>query len=134
MKFRIACVAAIAAAALAGCESSHLEPNASTGPSPALPPPHKALLPTVHIAPAQGWPEGVMPTPAQGTRVPLFAKDLKHPRWVYVLPNGDVLVSETGAPEQPTEGKDLKGRVMKFVMKRAGAGNKPANRITLLRD
>ncbi|MEA3193642.1 MAG: hypothetical protein QOD26_1975 [Betaproteobacteria bacterium] len=104
------------------------------GGDPSLPQPTKTLIPTVKIAPAKGWPEGTMPTAAAGGAVTPFAKGLDHPRWVYVLPNGDVLVAETNAPERPEEGKGIKGRAMKSVMKRAGAAVPSANRITLLRD
>jgi glucose/arabinose dehydrogenase len=96
--------------------------------------PTHALIPTIEIAPAQGWPEGMKPTSAAGTTVTAFAAKLDHPRWIYVLPNGDVLVAETNAPDRPEEGKGIKGRVMKSTQKKAGAGTPSANRITLLRD
>ena len=105
-----------------------------TGPNPVLLAPQKTLIPTLNIAPAKGWPIGIMPTPATGTRVAAFATQLQHPRWLYVLPNGDVLVAETNAPPKPEDGKGIKGAVMKAVMKKAGAGVASANRITLLRD
>src|SRR5918994_5663531 len=120
--------------ALSGCgEMSRLPAGADTGPDPTLPPPTKTLIPTVHIAPAKGWPAGVTPKAAQGTTVSAFATGLEHPRWIYVLPNGDVLVAETSAPPQPAD-KGLKAWVMKLVMKRVGAGVPSANRLTLLRD
>jgi glucose/arabinose dehydrogenase len=121
--------------AAAGCmESARLAPAASVGPNPEIPPPNKTLIPTVHIAPAKGWPAGGKPTAAPGLAVTAFATGLDHPRWIFVLPNGDVLVAETNHPEQPEEGKGIKGRAMGLVMKRAGAGVPSANRITLLRD
>jgi glucose/arabinose dehydrogenase len=127
--------ALIAAVVLSACgEMSKLAPGADSGPNPALPEPNKTLIPTVKVAPAKGWPEGVTPKGAQGTRVAAFATGLQHPRWVYVLPNGDVLVAETSAPERPEEGKGIKGRVMASYMKKAGSAVKSANRITLLRD
>ncbi len=92
------------------------------------------LLPTVNIAPAKGWPAGVTPRAAMGLRVNAFATGLDHPRWLYVLPNGDVLVAESNAPPKPEDSKGIKGWIMKLVMKRAGAGVPSANRITLLRD
>lgn len=107
---------------------------AGIGPSPTLPPPNKALIPTVKIAPAKGWSDNGMPIAAPGTRVTAFAKDLNHPRWLYVLPNGDVLVAETNAPLKPDDGKGIKGKIMKMVMKKAGAGVPSPNRIILLRD
>ncbi len=88
----------------------------------------------MNIAPAKGWPSGAMPQPVAGTSVTAFARDLDHPRWLYVLPNGDVLVAESNAPPKPDDAKGIKGWVMKRVMKRAGAGVPSANRITLLRD
>ena len=104
------------------------------GAQPTLPPPHHNLIPTVHIAPAVGWPTGVTPTAAAGLAVNAFATDLDHPRWLHVLPNGDVLVAETNAPPKPEDGKGIRGWFMKKAMKRAGACVPSANRITLLRD
>lgn len=103
------------------------------GVSPKLPAPNKTLIPTVQIAPAIGWPAGQTPVAAAGTRVTAFASDLEHPRWMTVLPNGDVLVAETNAPPKPKAG-GIKSWIAGLVMKRAGAGVPSANRITLLRD
>ena len=87
-------VAATLAFSLAACgDRATLPVAAGTGTNPNLPPPAKSLLPTVHIAPAKGWPAGVLPQTVAGTQVKAFARDLDHPRWVYVLPNGDVLVA-----------------------------------------
>ncbi|HWR78185.1 MAG TPA: sorbosone dehydrogenase family protein [Thiobacillus sp.] len=108
--------------------------SAGTGPQPTLPPPQKTLIPTVNIAPAEGWPAGATPLAAPGTRVVAFASGLDHPRWLHVLPNGDVLVAETNAPPKPDDAKGIKGWLMVLVMKRAGAGVPSANRSTLLRD
>jgi glucose/arabinose dehydrogenase len=120
---------------LAACgETSRLQVSDGTGPSPQLPEPKKTLIPTVNIAPAIGWPQGAKPIAATGTQVAAFAEDLDHPRWLYVLPNGDVLVAETNAPPKPEDGKGIRGWVMKKVMGRAGARVPSANRITLLRD
>ncbi len=120
---------------LGGCaEYATLPPTAGMGPNPTLPAPAKRLIPTVLIAPAKGWPAGATPTAATGLVVVAFATGLDHPRWLYVLPNGDVLVAESNAPPKPEDGKGIKGLVMKLVMKRAGAGVPSANRITLLRD
>lgn len=115
-------------------EVAKLPVSAGVGPDPTLPPPDKTLLPTVHIAPAKGWPEGGKPLAAGGMSVAAFATQLDHPRWIYVLPNGDVLVAETNAPPQPKDYQGLKGWVAKRVLKRAGARGPSANRITLLRD
>ena len=125
----------VLAAGLAACgETSTLQVSDGTGPSPKLPEPNKTLIPTVNIAPAVGWPAGSTPVAAQGLKVAAFAEGLDHPRWLYVLPNGDVLVAETNAPPQPDEGKGIKGWIAGKIMGRAGAGVPSANRITLLRD
>jgi glucose/arabinose dehydrogenase len=108
--------------------------NVGVGPNPQLPVPQKSLIPTVHVAKAVGWPQGIQPTAPAGFKVTAFASGLDHPRWVYVLPNGDVLVAESNAPPKPEDGKGFKGFFMKLFMKRAGAGVPSANRITLLRD
>ena len=120
---------------LAACgETTNVPWTAGTGPNPLLPAPKKTLLPTMQIARAVGWSEGAAPTPAAGLKVNALASGLDHPRWLYVLPNGDVLVAETNAPPKPDDGKGIKGFVIKMVMKNAGAGTPSANRITLLRD
>ena len=121
--------------ALAGChQTPELHTALGVGAQPTLAAPSHAIVPTVNIAPAIGWPTGITPTSAPGTRVVAFASGLDHPRWLYVLPNGDVLVAETNAPPKPEDAKGIKGWVMGLVMKRAGATVPSANRITLLRD
>jgi glucose/arabinose dehydrogenase len=123
------------ALSLAACD----EPETSTveqtfGPSPTLPAPQHSWTPTVNIATAIGWPAGGKPTPAKGLAVNAFATGLDHPRTLYVLPNGDVLVAETNAPPKPDDSRGIKGWITKMVMGRAGAGTTSADRITLLRD
>jgi len=121
--------------ALAACgEVATLPVAAGTGSQPALPPAQQRLIPTVNIAPAKGWPRGATPQPASGLQVVAFAGGLEHPRWLLVLPNGDVLVAETNAPPKPEDAQGIKGWVMGLVMKRAGGRVPSANRITLLRD
>jgi glucose/arabinose dehydrogenase len=115
-------------------DSAKLPEEATVGPSPTLPEPNPTLIPTVNIAPAKGWPQGEAPAAASGLAVHAFALGLDHPRWIYVLPNGDALVAETNAPPRPEEGKGIKGLVFQWYLKRAGAGVPSANRITLLRD
>lgn len=115
-------------------EVATLPVSAGTGTQPTLPPPKESLLPTINIAPAKGWAAGTTPQAAPGVQVVAFARDLDHPRWLYVLPNGDVLVAETNAPPKPDDGKSLRRWVMGLVMKRAGAAAPSADRITLLRD
>ncbi|WP_256830081.1 sorbosone dehydrogenase family protein [Pseudomonas sp. Pse1] len=131
---RLTVVLTLAAVLVACGETAVLKVAEGTGPSPELPAPNKTLLPTVNIAPAVGWSDGAKPTAAPGTQVAAFAEGLDHPRWLYVLPNGDVLVAETNAPPKPDDSKGLRGWVMKRVMGRAGATVPSANRITLLRD
>jgi glucose/arabinose dehydrogenase len=109
-------------------------PATSIGPNPTIPEVEKKLIPTVQVAEAKGWPPGMKPTPATEIVVNAFATGLTHPRWVYVLPNGDVLVAETNAPVRPNDGKGIKGKVMKQMQGKAGAGVPTPNRITLLRD
>ncbi|HEV7912712.1 MAG TPA: sorbosone dehydrogenase family protein [Albitalea sp.] len=129
-------LAAISVRALGACGAATTQPPTVTtvGPDPVLPPPDKQLIPTVKVAPAKGWPAGAKPAAPAGVAVNAFASGLAHPRWLHVLPNGDVLVAETNAPPKPDDGKGIKGTVMKTLMQKAGAGVPSANRITLLRD
>ena len=128
-------VLGIAALGLSACgEQARLPVSAGMGPNPELPPPKTSLIPTVHIAPAKGWPDGVAPTAAPGLAVTSFADGLDHPRWLHVLPNGDVLVAETNGPPRPEDARGIKGWAMKLVMGWAGAAAPSADRITLLRD
>ena len=122
--------------ALAACsDSSTLPQEAGYGPNPVLPDPESSWIPTINVADAVGWQPGETPRPAQGFEVTAFAEGLDHPRWLYELPNGDVLVAESNAPPKP-EGKEGGPRawIQGFFMKQAGARAPSANRITLLRD
>ncbi len=140
----LSCAAIVYVCALVGaCSSCSVgpaktapveSPSSSVGNSPQLPAPDRKLIPTVQVAEAIGWPASEKPTPAPGVAVNAFASGLVHPRWVYVLPNNDVLVAESNAPERPEDGKGLKGAVMKRMQAKAGAAVPSANRITLLRD
>lgn len=111
-----------------------LEEKAGYGDAPNLPKPKPTLIPIMKIAPAVGWPKGRTPRPAPGFKVEAFAENFEHPRWVYELPNGDILVAETAAPPTPKDLFSLRWWAMGFVLVRAGAGVASANRITLLRD
>ena len=125
----------MATLALSACgEEARLPVAAGMGPNPELPRPKETLLPTVNIAPARGWSGEETPMPADGLRVAAFADGLDHPRWLYLMPNGDVLVAESNAPPRPEGGGGIKGWVMGLIMARAGAGGESADRITLLRD
>jgi glucose/arabinose dehydrogenase len=131
---RSALLILIAASTGLSCHGrAHLPDSASFGPNPTLPTPEAALIPTVAIAPARGWPKDLTPITSPGITVHALARKLEHPRWLYVLPNGDVLVAETDAPSKPDDLKGVKGWITKQVMKRAGSGQASANRITLLR-
>ena len=120
---------------IAACgDTSKLPTNADVGPNPKLVEPVKSAIPTVKIAPAKGWPEGGKPVAAPGMAVNAYAGGLDHPRWLHVLPNGDVLVAESNKPRKKDEQGGIKSWITKMVMKRAGAGVPSADRITLLRD
>ena len=127
------CVLLLTLAACAG--GAALDPMAGFGPDPVLPAPQRSLIPVVNVAEAVGWPEGRTPVPAPGFEVSAFATGLDHPRWLYRLPNGDMLVAETNAPPKP-EGLDggTRGFFQRLFMKKAGARVPSADRITLLRD
>ncbi len=120
---------------LAACDgASNLPASAGFGANPELPAAHSQVIPLVKIAPAKGWPAGVTPTAAPGLQVKMFASGLDHPRWLYTLPNGDVLVAETNAPAHPDDAKGLTKLAHDIITHIAGADAKSANRITLLRD
>jgi glucose/arabinose dehydrogenase len=120
-------------AAIGPCWAQPISPS-EFGANPTLVAPKKELIPTVAISPAKGWGEDGVPQAADGTKVTALVRGLQHPRWLYVLPNGDVLVAESQAPPKPEDSKGLSGKVHAEAMKRAGSGTAPsANRITLLR-
>jgi glucose/arabinose dehydrogenase len=134
----VAAAAALGALPAFALGETHVGPVASppetVGPNPVIKPVDRHLIPTVQVAVAKGWPTGAKPTAAAGIDVTAFATGLNHPRWLYVLPNGDVLVAETNAPPKPDDAKGIKGKAMQAVMGKAGAGTPTANRIVLLRD
>ena len=122
---------------LAACGGHEAEVPAedAMGPDPVLPAPTTSMVPTVNIADAVGWPMNGKPKAAEGLTVAAFASGLDHPRWLYVLPNGDVLVAETNAPPKGENADGgIKDWFASFFMEKAGAGSASANRITLLRD
>ncbi|WP_296219500.1 sorbosone dehydrogenase family protein [uncultured Sphingomonas sp.] len=112
-------------------DKARLDVQEVTGQRPNITAPRSQIIPTVKVADAIGWPAGAKPTPAAGLKVERFADNLDHPRWMYRLPNGDILVAETNSPPR---GRSFVDRVMRYLMGRAGAGVPSANRITLLRD
>lgn len=112
-----------------------LPPISGYGTDPKLPTPDQRLIPVINVAKATGWTNGEKPVAAEGLEVIAFASGLDHPRWVYVLPNGDVLVAETNAPaNRPEDSKGIKGWFFNLFQKKAGAAVPSADRITLLRD
>jgi len=133
---RVALPGVLLAAIMAtGCASKAKLPISSgIGPHPTLPAPSTSLIPDINVVKAIGWPAGATPTAVAGTAVNPFATGLQHPRWLYVLPNGDVLVAETNAPPRPEDAKGLRGWFFKRNQKKAGGAAPSMNRITLLRD
>ncbi len=130
---RLAALAALAA--LGGCGApASLPVSAGTGPHPILTPPAPSLIPVLNVATAIGWAAGAAPVAAPSLRVNAFATGLDHPRWLYVLPNGDVLVAETNAPPKPDDNTGIRGYFFKRFQKKAGGAVPSANRIMLLRD
>jgi len=127
---------AAAAIALAACSSGSSDPFVGFGPNPELPPPHKSLIPTVGIPEVVGWPAGAAPQAPTGFTVTRFAEGLDHPRWLLVLPNGDVLAalsaSEPSKADKSNQG--IKGFFQKLLMKKVGSARPSPNRIMLLRD
>jgi glucose/arabinose dehydrogenase len=133
MNVRTAYTVCLASVLACGSPAS-LPVAAGTGPKPQLPAPRTSLIPLVNVVTARGWPKGATPTGAPGTVVTAFAEGLDHPRWLYVLPNGDVLVAETNAPPGSNGVKGIKGFFFSHFQKKAGGAVPSADRITLLRD
>lgn len=133
----VQCIVSLLAlvACAAGCgRRAEFSVSSGFGPQPELPAPEHRLIPTVKVVTAVGWGTGEKPVAAEGTEVTAFAASLDHPRWLYVLPNGDVLVAETNAPPRPEDSKGIKGWFFNLFQKKAGGAVPSANRITLLRD
>src|SRR6185295_12446808 len=123
MRFYYFGLFAAAALALTGCgERAKYPETAGYGPQPTLAAPNATLIPTINIAKAVGWPKGGKPRPAEGLSVAAFAQGLDHPRWLLVLPNGDVLVAETNSPPHPDDARGLRGFVARILLGSAGAG------------
>jgi glucose/arabinose dehydrogenase len=120
---------------MAGCgEKSKMDISATQGSNPTIPAEVHKLIPTVEIAKIIGWSQAEAPTPAPGLQVQAFARGLDHPRWLTVLPNGDVLVAETNAPPKPDDSSGIRGFFEKIALKKSGGASPSPNRITLLRD
>ena len=134
MKHSVAIHVSICIATVACGSPARLPVSAGTGVAPVLPPPETSFIPLVNVVEAKGWRTGKEPKAAEGLEVTKFASGLSHPRWLYILPNGDVLVAETNAPKRPDDGKGIKGFFFTYFQGRAGGGVPSADRITLLRD
>ena len=130
----VAGLVAAACFATACAGTAKLTEGQVTGPAPTLTPPDRAPVPTINVVNAIGWPDGVVPDTGEGLAVTAFARGLEHPRWIAVLPNGDVLVAETNAPPRPKDKSGLRGWLFGRAQKKAGGAVPSANRITLLRD
>lgn len=134
-RYLYSAVIGVLVVSLNGCgDTAKIPPQSDYGPDPLLTAPDNTLIPTLNIAPAVGWPIDGKPLAAEGLEVNRFAMDLDHPRWIYVLPNGDVLVAESNAPKSEKPDPGIKDWIKGLVMKKAGAAVPSADRITLLRD
>lgn len=131
---QLPCSIAIALALVACAQKSTTQVSQTQGPNPQLDEPRKTALPTVNVAKGEGWPADAMPKAAEGLAVNEFAGGLTHPRWLLVLPNGDVLAAESDSPGTDKTGGNARGFVQKLLMKKAGSSQGSANRISLLRD
>lgn len=127
---------AAAALALAACSSGSSDPFVGFGPNPPLDAPRQSLIPTVGVPEVVGWPAGAAPKAPPGFAVTRFAEGLDHPRWLLVLPNGDVLAalsaSEPSKADKSNQG--IKGFFQKLLMKKVGSAKPSPNKIILLRD
>src|ERR1700748_2816018 len=108
-------------------------PEPAWGSAPTIPEARQqGSIPTLKMPTAKGWTEGQTPKVASGLKVNAFATGLKHPRWIYVLPNGDVLTAEALMPPEPAT--SLFDFAMFSTLKRAAAMGESPNRIIRLRD
>jgi glucose/arabinose dehydrogenase len=126
-------VALIGGAALLWRRLQEAAPAPAWGSSPVVPEAKpQGAIPTLKMPSARGWTDGQLPVAAPGLKVNAFATGLKHPRWINVLPNGDVLIAESNQTAGPV--RNVFGYAMQATMRRARALGESANRITLLRD
>jgi glucose/arabinose dehydrogenase len=117
--------------ALAACGPAPIDPRGQIGPNPRLPQMHQYLLPPMHVSKVVGW-KGGKPQVAAGLQVTALASGLRNPRSLYVLPNGDVLVAESGGPTPPINRP--KEFIMGWLERKSHSSEDPPQRITLLRD
>jgi glucose/arabinose dehydrogenase len=133
-KFLSVYLTGIAAVAAACGSPARLPVSAETGVHPVIPRPKESVIPVINVVTAKGWPNDATPVAGEGLTVHAFASGLDHPRWLYVLPNGDVLVAETNAPKRPDDNKGIKGFFFKVFLAKGGGAAPSMNRIVLLRD
>src|SRR6201991_2629350 len=126
-------VALIGAAALVWRRRQGPAPEPAWGSAPVVPAAKpQGSIPTLKMPTAKGWSDGQLPVAAPGLKVNAFAAGLEHPRWIYVLPNGDVLIAEATQVAAPP--RTVFTYAMQATMRRAAALGVSANRISLLRD
>ena len=126
-------VALIGAGALQWRKMQGTPPQVAWGSAPVVPAAKpQGAIPTLKMPTARGWRDGHRPVAAPGLKVNAFAAELDHPRWINVLPNGDVLVAESTQVAGPI--RNMFQYAMQATMQRAAALGVSANRITLLRD
>ena len=135
MKRFLLALAGLSALSLAACSDNSFDIQSQIGANPSLPEPQQYLFPPMHLASVVGWKDGEMPIVPKGLKIEALATGLQHPRSLYVLPNGDILVVESKSPgtDPIKRPKDL---VMGWVKSLVTSGNtkgEPSNRITLLR-
>ena len=128
-------LAAAAVVALAACGQTEdgLDPRQQIGPNPLLPEPKNYLFPPMNVPEIVGWKAGEAPAAPAGLQVRAYARDLNHPRQLFLLPNGDVLVVEAQGPGMAHATRP-KARIMQYFWSKGGSSAGPSNRITLLRD
>jgi glucose/arabinose dehydrogenase len=135
--FALALLCTVAPPLAAGAADESFDPLTQVGPNPVLPDPQQYLFPPMNLAKVVGWKPGETPTVAQGLKIEALATGLQHPRSLYVLPNGDILVVESKGPgvEPITRPKTIVMNLIESLVTSGGSGgDEPSNRITLLRD
>ena len=130
-------LAAASALTLTACSApGSKDPMVGFGPNPPLEAPKSSLIPMVGVPEVVGWPAGAAPTAPAGFTVTRFAEGLDHPRWLLVLPNGDVLAAESASEPSKADksNQGIKGFFQKMLMKKVGSVKPSPNKIVLLRD
>ena len=125
-----------ALALVGACSDPKFDEASQTGPNPLLPDPKQFLIPPINVAPGEGWPAGKTPVVAAGLQIKALVQGLHHPRFVYVLPNGDILAVQAKSPP-PEPVKRPKDPIVAYVKNKATSfptGPKAESRITLIRD